>query len=924
MKLTKEFFFVLQPSAWITAVLFILLFFHGSGACGELTSPQADIQQGLKLRDRGDYAQAAQIFEQSLNAYGVPVSAPALPENAQLREGVLPLLYWTALCYLKTDSPPGAHNPSRALHYFLELQQAAERKGDISSLVPALYGQARCWYFDGDYTEALKALDSCERQGLQYIEPRLREPGIHDRAGNLARVVTFLLKTHMFKMQLLYDTGRYDVVKEDAKEPAWQNLFNWLNDYLSSTYRELADPLAPGARMESISSRALLLDSTKTASLYESSIFNDTGMACRETGDYEHASERFTRACESLKAPLAESLSSQARHLERIRAGASLPTTVLFTDAPPGELEKMCTLPGEFQIRKMLISIEHARALLGWGKYGETVTLVTAREHLVRSIPSGHGYIQAWFSLLKAQALCCSGAPCEALPWALKAREEYGTMPCADLCFISSLNGTLGESYESLGRREEALSHFEHAFDTMSLFNNTGACMLTPARRYENLQRYGQGAIRIYRAMGRHQEAFMEEEKLRHAVIGTLWGEEADLFYTCGQDLMRMRGHASLLKKQCEEQLFYPHETNAPELKNLNSALRESLAAAKNLEIIDPGAFSTMVNSSGSSVKDIQKSLDPETALLVYYYEKVSPRRSPGLVLQILTDQAFKEIELTMKGSDLEQKVTTLNQRLCSHSHLWNELGSEFYEECIAPARQILAGKRKLVIVPDGIMYSLPFSLLQDPREHSLMETYAISYAPSASAWTHKTSLSFSSNTVVVKDLPPGNRRTSESSSRDIAIPLSRFTKDGFAELALSPPPGTLYRLSVPCVINAGTPSLSGFQARYGKITLYDLFTVPVEHSLIIADDCTTTLNGLYRGSETGAFTGTFFQAGAEAVLFSLWQTPPGARDECFSSFRDELKSSGSPEEALRAMQTAIRKKYPLPFYWAPYVLYRR
>jgi CHAT domain-containing protein len=117
-------------------------------------------------------------------------------------------------------------------------------------------------------------------------------------------------------------------------------------------------------------------------------------------------------------------------------------------------------------------------------------------------------------------------------------------------------------------------------------------------------------------------------------------------------------------------------------------------------------------------------------------------------------------------------------------------------------------------------------------------------------------------------------------------------------------------------------PSLSGLYGRYGKVTRYDFFSLPAGGLLIMADECISSLNGLYHGSELPAFTGPFFQAGASAVLFTLWPPPPAVRDEAFSLFLRELESSGSPGAALKAMQAAMRKKYPLPINWAPYALY--
>jgi CHAT domain-containing protein len=66
------------------------------------------------------------------------------------------------------------------------------------------------------------------------------------------------------------------------------------------------------------------------------------------------------------------------------------------------------------------------------------------------------------------------------------------------------------------------------------------------------------------------------------------------------------------------------------------------------------------------------------------------------------------------------------------------------YQELVQPVEAWIEGKRELIIVPDGILYYLPFELLLtsaegmggDPRRLPyLVRKYAVRYVPSASVW---------------------------------------------------------------------------------------------------------------------------------------------------------------------------------------------
>jgi CHAT domain-containing protein len=138
---------------------------------------------------------------------------------------------------------------------------------------------------------------------------------------------------------------------------------------------------------------------------------------------------------------------------------------------------------------------------------------------------------------------------------------------------------------------------------------------------------------------------------------------------------------------------------------------------------------------------EIQALLDDQTALLEYSLGK------DASFLFIVTKDQFQAARLPPESS-VQERVRKLRDAM--ERPQWSAFSTyrlharALYQELIEPAQTLLAGKQSLIIVPDGILYYLPFEvLLQPPASLSpqtavrhlpyLVRNFAISYVPSAS-----------------------------------------------------------------------------------------------------------------------------------------------------------------------------------------------
>ncbi|HXF05031.1 MAG TPA: CHAT domain-containing tetratricopeptide repeat protein, partial [Blastocatellia bacterium] len=141
-------------------------------------------------------------------------------------------------------------------------------------------------------------------------------------------------------------------------------------------------------------------------------------------------------------------------------------------------------------------------------------------------------------------------------------------------------------------------------------------------------------------------------------------------------------------------------------------------------------------------VREVQARLDEQTALLEYVLGR------EGAILFVVTREGFQAIRLGA-AEEIRERVRRLREAIAVGPlrTAWGNYvvnGRRLYQQLVEPAERWLAGKRHLLVVPDGALYYLPFEVLltsgeltvEDPRRLPyLVRSYAVSYVPSASVW---------------------------------------------------------------------------------------------------------------------------------------------------------------------------------------------
>jgi CHAT domain-containing protein len=92
---------------------------------------------------------------------------------------------------------------------------------------------------------------------------------------------------------------------------------------------------------------------------------------------------------------------------------------------------------------------------------------------------------------------------------------------------------------------------------------------------------------------------------------------------------------------------------------------------------------------------------------------------------------SVKVYTLAVTARQLATRIDSFRQMLAERNMEYQEPARQLYDLLIKPAEEQLRGKKTLCIVPDGVLWELPFQAVQSKPGVHLIEDYALFYVPS-------------------------------------------------------------------------------------------------------------------------------------------------------------------------------------------------
>jgi Uncharacterized protein conserved in bacteria len=299
-----------------------------------------------------------------------------------------------------------------------------------------------------------------------------------------------------------------------------------------------------------------------------------------------------------------------------------------------------------------------------------------------------------------------------------------------------------GQSHRALGQTVEARAAFEEAIRAIE-----GLRVLLAGGERERQEFFANklapytAMIELLLAEGDARGAFAYAEKAKARVLlDVLRGGRVEINKALTlQERERERDLSSELTVLNEQ---VTREREKPDAARLNELLVKQQKARldyesfqSNLYVAHPELAVERGEARPATLDELDALLpDANTALfefvvaeertLLFVITKTKQNRT-GLDLRVYT--------LDITRAELGKRVAAFRQQLAARDILFGAEAKQLYQLLLAPAAAQLQSRTRLIIVPDGALWELPFQALKSAQDEYVIERHALSYAPSLS-----------------------------------------------------------------------------------------------------------------------------------------------------------------------------------------------
>jgi CHAT domain-containing protein len=250
----------------------------------------------------------------------------------------------------------------------------------------------------------------------------------------------------------------------------------------------------------------------------------------------------------------------------------------------------------------------------------------------------------------------------------------------------------------------------------------------------------------------------------------------------------------------------------------------------------------------------------------------------------------------------------------------------QFYRQLIAPIERELDAAGHLIIAPTDFLHALPFHALLDGEQH-LDSRFSVSYTPSASVYyLCSTKKLKGAEGALILGVPDASAPYVADEVRAVSsvFPNAEVYVGPDATHEVLRERGSRSRfihIATHGSFRQDNPMFSSISLGDLQLSLFDLYQLNLPAELVALSGCGTGLNVVVGGDELVGLSRGLLYAGAQGVLLTLWDVNDQSTAEFMKLFYARLKTDPHKARAMGYAMAEIRKAFPHPFYWAPFVL---
>jgi CHAT domain-containing protein/tetratricopeptide (TPR) repeat protein len=533
-----------------------------------------------------------------------------------------------------------------------------------------------------------------------------------------------------------------------------------------------------------------------------------------------------------------------------------------------------------------------------------------------------------------AQTLLAAGHPEAAVSVATKALAEAREIAGPDI--IRAVLVPLAEAYLRIGKRVEARAAFLEAIAAIESIKLAGREDEKENFFHEKGRAY-QGMVRLAREEGHSFEAlqYAERDKAR-LLLDVLRGERADLARVMTAAEKQRESELSTAVAKFDSQLAKSGGRAKPELldQRIQSAIaldefRQALYTAHPVLRLQRAEFQPI-----AMPQIVDLLLDNDTALIEFTvtrdaaYVFTFVRGGPG--------QPRLDSHELREPASLASDIEAFRAQLAAHNLDYRTTAQALYTRVFGQSAALLRGKKRLVIVPDGPLWNLPFQALLSPRGKHLVEESSVFYAPSLTAVHAMQGLTRGNSApgrtlLAMAGLPETVHEAQQIGKLYGPQSATVFVGDRVDKerWKTEAPSYRILHLATHGVLSSNNP-LSSYLVMNGDnvLTAREILKMNLAADMTVLSACEMARGRFRFGEGLIGMSWAFLVAGTPTTLVSQWKVDSASTSQLMVAFHRNLKvkygeSLSGRAEALRQAELELlaSPQYKHPFYWAGFVM---
>lgn len=367
-----------------------------------------------------------------------------------------------------------------------------------------------------------------------------------------------------------------------------------------------------------------------------------------------------------------------------------------------------------------------------------------------------------------------------------------------------------------------------------------------------------------------------------------------------------------------------------PEAARLEAARCERRMKAITERLYLLASEAPLKGAQAATLSEIQGRLEATTTLINYFDDgehlwalvltahSLTAQRLPGTSAQVY--EWVNQVHHNIRGA---LQVEAADPRAQLLSRLCRQILQRLHAALIAPLKLDAPPEQRLLIVPTGPLYLLPFHALSDGAAY-LVERCEVVVLPAAS-WLCQPAPRRAPGALTLAHTWNGRLPNVLDEARQVQHWLGGelFAEAEAGRAHLSRPPVQVLHIAAHGQHRLDEPELSFLHLADGQLYADDLFQQDLSYELVTLSACETGQSRVVVNDELIGLSRGFLYAGAGALVLSLWPVADWAALRLMSPLYHELQRGASKAAAVRAAQLALlaedRQRHPA--HWAAFQL---